>query len=318
MICLLLLLVRAVVILGSFSSPAIAVFEPCHLLCSNEAGRVEARSVVISKVLRRFSLRLETLYVSPRGHYEEGHYQSLPEGAAAHIFEFLPAVSYRPSDNLQFNAGIPWEYNSATNVVLPTLHPTEGTTHEFAPGGIFASIHWLIPTPTEWGLESWFGLGYRLSSPAGTVDVSRDIANFPDKAIEGLGAGTDDIYWVLRNYIFADEAKSWRLGVGAELRAHMLPRWQRLFATTVAYQLWIEHFLFPRWSVLLRVSGFYTNLRVLEITQRSALIMAPNLAYAATEDMTFAFGLSGEVPGTSLNANVLQTIAFHFSIATVF
>lgn len=299
----------------AFADSGESGYEPCHLLCSNEAGRVEAPSSRGPLPLNQFGVRFETAFITPLGHYEDGKYIPMPVGAHAQAIEFLPLFWYRPTENLKFHLGIPWELNRATGVVLPTLHPNEGTTGEFAPAGIIAlSAHWRISSQESGPFESWVGIGYKLSSPQGTTDVS-DYREFPDKAVEGLGVGSDDLYFPLSAEYGIEK---WKLGVGTELRFHMLPRWQRLYALTTAYQAWASYRVLEDWAVTLRFSGYYTALRTLGTSQLAGLIPLTEATWFVSSAVNLSFGLSGEIPGTTLNRNSLQTVRVHSAIALGF
>ena len=222
---------------------------------------------------------------------------------------------FRPTPDIQFNFSTPSELNYSTGVVIPTLHPVPGNQSEFAPNGILGSIYFRIPDASETGFESWAGLGYKLSKASGTLDVSDDLAANPDSAIEGLGAGTDDIYVLAHSILTPESFPDWRLGAGLEIRFHMLPRFERFFGTTLDYQLWAERTIGLKWGTGLRLTGFYTGLRTLGISQYSAAIASPEIFYQASNQTRLTGAISGEVPGASLNHNVLQTVGFSVSLA---
>ena len=254
-------------------------YEPCHLLCSIEAGRVEARSTGAPWERQSFGLRLATVYMSPLGEYEKNLYRPLESGASVHAVQFLNGLWWRPQDWLQINLGMPWEYNRADEVVLPTLHPTDQPSEELEPGGVYASVLGRLPLPRAWRIEAWMGLGYRLSSPVGTVDVSESLADFPDKGVEALGVGSDDSYLLLSTLWRPENLRKWGFGAGAELRIHHLPRFETLFATTGSYRLSAYYFLSPRWSASVSLSGFTTAIHTIGISQTNGLIVTPSLRH---------------------------------------
>jgi hypothetical protein len=297
-------------------SPATG-YAPCHLLCSTDAGRVESLSGRTPEKSASFGFQLETIYLSPLGLYEDGRYVPRAGGSHVEVLQILPVFWWRPKSWLQLSAGIPWELNHARGVVLPTLHPVEGSSSEFAPGGLFLSVQGRLPLSSR-QLDSWIGLGYKLSSSVGTVDVSGDVAEFPDKAVEGLGVGSDDLYFTLRNSYSPAAWPKWSFGASGELRLHMLPRWERLFATTAAYQVWAERALSSRWSASLGLSGYSSDLRTLDLTQRSLLILTPSVTRRLDRHASLSVGFSAEVPGTAINQNALQTLGLHVTLATEF
>ena len=289
-------------------------YEPCHLLCTIESGRAEYRQSDSLLPESLLTFRLESVYVSPRGHYEVGRYQSIAEGASTTVLQFLPSVRFRPNEFLLFSAGLPLEYNRTSGVVLPTLRPTSATQSEIAPGGIFLSAQARVLNATETGLQAWSGLGYRLSSPIGTVDVSGSVKTNPDKALEALGVGSDDIYALASASCAPEQLEEWAFGAGGELRVHMLPKWQRWFATTIAYHSWAQYLFSDEWSGQVRLSGFYTGLRAMPVAQVNAAIFSLRGRYEVGPSLALEFAASSVVPGTALNRNSLQTLSFHTAV----
>jgi hypothetical protein len=261
---------------------------------------------------------LDTVYVSPLGGYQADSFRPLEDGADVHVVQLLNGLWWRPAPWIQCNLGMPWEYNRASKVVLPTLHPSSEASEELEPGGIYASVVGRLPLGEEWNIETWVGVGYRLSAPVGTVDVSETLDTLPDKGVEALGVGSDDTY-LLASALWKPRAlPGWGWGVGGELRVHHLPRFETLFATTVSYRASAHRFLTPRWTASLHLSGFTTRLHTLGISQTNALIVTPQVRYAISDHLALSTGISTEVPGTALNANALQTLSVSLGVETAF
>lgn len=286
-----------------------SVYDPCHLLCANEQGRSELRLIPGNELPREFhyGYRVETTYLKPSGRYETNNFVPIAGNAKVDVIEVLPSLWYRPTPNYQFNFLIPLEWNQTENVVLPSLHPVPGRHTETNPGGILASAHMRLHFSEDPQFEAWGGVGYKLSKPSGTTDVSQDAGPHPDARIEALGVGSDDVYFVYREGYYPTQMPQWSFGMGTELRFHILPRFERWFGTTLDYQLWARRSLGSDWSASLRLSGFYTRVRSVAITQRSAFIFSPELGYRLNGQTDLIASVTGELPERSLNENVLQT-----------
>ena len=298
---------------------ALTEYEPCHFLCSTEAGRVEREDASGVGLAGRWSLKLETIYVRPTGHYEEHDFVPLADDAQVTVIEFLPTAGYWWTDEVLINAGLPYEINRARNVILPTLHPEEGETHENAAGGVWASINKRFQTALSAsgvkGLEPWVGLGYRASSPIGTTDVADDLQTNPDTAIEGLGIGSDDFYTrvALAGASSTGEQLFW---ISFEERLHMLPRFKRIFGRTSSYAVSTE-IPFPyvdRLALTAKLSGFRTVIIPLDVVQQSLLLPSLGLMFRPNQDLSLGVAGSGQVHGTAYNRNTLQTENLHFSV----
>jgi hypothetical protein len=281
-------------------------YEPCHLLCSNEAGRLEGRSLPDLPAANTLRLRMETIYVSPLGAYHAHSYAPIAD-STVRVFELLTAVSYRPAAWLELRASMPWEYNHTRGVALPSLHVIDEPATELAPAGVFASAH--VRLQRSDAVETWLGLGYRLTSAAGTVALSAsDVAENPDKGLEGLGVGTDDIYLAATHRLAPASWGPWSLSGGLEWHVHMLPRFERVYGTTTGYRVSVERELGSRWTIAARVAGFYTSLPRLDIAQVNALIVTPSIGYGLTQGLRVSTGLSSQMPGLAFNRNALQTV----------
>src|SRR5207248_2543484 len=95
----------------------------------------------------------------------------------------------------------------------------------------------------------------------------------PEVGIEGLGIGSDDLY--LNGRLISRASGPWEATVGLEGRLHMLPKWQKIYGTTVAYDLWIGRRVSPDWTVGIRAGGFNTILPTVGVEERSLLELAP-------------------------------------------
>lgn len=290
--------------------PAPDPFAPCHVLCSVETNRHEAsatRDAAEGQPVRDpiAGGRLELAFVHPVGRYAAGEYTPLAAGARVGILQILPSVWVRPVPWLQLGAGMPWEMNEAENVVLPALREEPGITREQAPGGIFASAQVRLPLPATLELEAWAGVGYRLSDPIGTVDVSGVLQEEPALAIEGLGAGTDDIYVRADARWRPVRLGGWTFGAGFELREHTMPRLRNHFATTFAGHLVAAHPLGDRWTLSGTLGGFVTWIEEPEIVQHNLAIARANATWRSDVGLDFGFGVGAVVPGPWLNENAL-------------
>ncbi|MFZ5479478.1 MAG: hypothetical protein ACOZNI_22120 [Myxococcota bacterium] len=154
-------------------------FEPCHLLRSNEAGRIESRSTGGGAGFERFRFRLETDYVGLLGVYTATEeYVAVPDDAAVAVVEWLPTVSVRPRPWLVLHAGLPLELNCSDGVVLPSLHPAVDRHVGVEPGGLFFSGQ--VRAVETVAFSAWGGLRYRLSKKDGTEDVSDKVVAYPE------------------------------------------------------------------------------------------------------------------------------------------
>jgi hypothetical protein len=208
-------------------------YEPCHVLCSNEPGRVENATLRPLYSQRRYAFSLLTAYVSPRGHYENGGYFPVSENAYAHVVEIVARASYRINERLSAQISLPFEYNYSKGLVLPTLHETDTRHAAIEPDGATLMLDYKVPRIFFNHFVTRIGGGYRFSMPAGTIDVSKELEAQPDKALEALGFGSDDLF-VSSSITRLAASGRWDLGIGGEWRIHTLPRFQRRFATTYA------------------------------------------------------------------------------------
>ena len=279
-------------------------YEPCHLLCSNEAGRLEGRSMPLWHDVGLLYLRVEPIWITPLGGYDSHRYRAIAGGASTQVVELLGAVVYRPLPWLGFRASMPWEYNHARGVALPTLHAVPRASSELAPAGIFASAHArLLETAAT---ATWLGAGYRLTSAVGTTELEpSDVIDNPDKGIEGLGTGTDDVYVIAEHELHP--LRRWLFAGSLEWHMHMLPRWERVYATTTGYRLTVRRELGSVFHAGVRLSGFYTSIPRLDIAQTNAVVIAPSLGVHAGDALDLSLGVSSPLPGVLLNRNALQT-----------
>ena len=291
-------------------------YEPCHVFCSNEPGRVENATFRPVDTHRRFAFSLLTAYVSPQGHYEEGDYFPISENAYAHVVEVIARGSYRISESLRAQVSLPFEYNYSKNLVLPTLYETDTRHAALEPDGITVMVDYKIPRVFFHHFFSRIGGGYRFSMPAGTIDVSGELEEQPDKALEALGFGSDDLF--LSGGITRVAASGrWDIGVGGEWRIHTLPRFRRLFATTYAYYMDVRRVMGRRWDVYGRVSGFTTRVHSMDVTQANRAILTAGGYFHYSPTLSFFWAAKGELPFEAVNRNSLSTVGINWGI-TVF
>ena len=217
-------------------TPGFLEYEPCHILCSNEVGRVEENTLRLAQSPRRYAFSLLATYVSPRGHYEEEGYFPVSNQAQAHVLQMVPRLSYQVNQTWRLQLSIPFEYNYANNLVLPTLYETQTTHSAIEPDGATLALEYKVPRIFFQHYSLRLGGGYRFSMPAGTIDVSKELSQQPDKALEALGFGTDDLFLNGGLLRLAASGK-WDIGLGGELRLHTLPR----FRTPLRHDLRLLH-----------------------------------------------------------------------------
>ena len=293
------------------TTPTGPEYEPCHVLCSNEMGRVEPFRLDPFLASRNYAFSLLSAYVSPRGHYEMSGYIPVSAGASAHVLQVVPAFSYFINDTWTAQLRLPFEYNRTRGLVLPTLHE-ENTKHStIEPDGVTLSFEYRVPRRLFARFVARIGGGYRLSMPSGTVDVAAELPQQPDKALEALGFGSDDLF-VTGGLRQIPSRGAWVIGVGGELRLHTLPRLRRRFATTYAYYVDASRRTGSRWQLYGRASGFSTHIRVPKVTQANRAILLAGSYYRCSEAVTLSVALKGEVPLTVANTNSLQTIGLNW------
>ncbi len=289
------------------------LFEKCHLLCTNEAGRTVS-SNADPELFEHFLFRLETVPIRPLGGYDSRGYRRMRSGSTANAVELLPSVVWRPSRDWAAIASFPQEWNRSTGVVLPTLHAENGSRGELAPGRLSLQVAHRFP-----GLRGapWLGLGYALSDPIGTAPVRDDIAANPDLGLEALGIGTDDVFTTADTAVF-ENATFGRVRAGGELRAHTLPRLGTLYGVTLGYHVALDRPISPRVDLGLRISGFRTEVVSQRTAQMNAIVATPTARLHVTEHASVALGVSTEVPGSWLNENSLQTVSGHLILEAGF
>ena len=297
--------------------PAALEYEPCHVLCSNEMGRVEQFPLRSLQSSRNYAFSLLSAYVSPLGHYERAGYVRISDGATAHVLQVVPRVSYLINDVWSVQLSVPFEYNRADGLVLPTLHQTETTHSALEPDGATLSLEYRIPRLFFERIVARVGGGYRVSMPSGTADVSAELEQQPDKALEALGFGSDDLFLTGSVRRLAPAGGLWDVGLGGELRLHTLPRFRKLFATTYAYYVDARRPVGSRWELYGRASGFSTRIRALEVTQANRAILMVGSHFRYSDTMILFLGLKGELPIAAVNTNSLQTVGLNWGV-TVF
>lgn len=287
-------------------------YEPCHLLCVLPSGRTGSRSSEAEPEAGKVTARFEVVSIEPQGRYERDKYVPLARGAQVTVVEFLPSLTYAPTPDWLVSGGWPWEYNKTTGVTLPTLHEVEGTHREVAGGGVWlAASHRFEPVAE--GTRPWAGAGYRFSGPQGTVDVGDELEAHPDKAIEALGVGSDDLYGNVALELTGVSGDASRFWIGGEFRLHMLPRWQRLFATTSAYDLKFTQPMTEPLAASFRVSGFQTYIPSLNVLQSSLVIPAVGVIYTIGPSLSLDLATSTQLHGKRpMNQNSLRTVSLHF------
>lgn len=303
-------------VIGTEAKATPGEFKQCHMLCSNEQGRTELRLIPGNEIPTsfRWAFRLETAYITATGRYDFGNFNSREPDTSALALEFLPSLMFRLTPDIQLNFSIPFEVNHSNGVVIPSLHPVPGNHFEIAPGGILGSIQFRLSYPRSSEFDTWAGVGYKLSDPSGTDDISENLPAYPEATLDGLGSGSDDIYFMTRTTYAPVSAPDWRFGAGLEFRIHMLPRFVRLFGTTLDYQLWAEKKIGPRFGTGLRLTGFRTGLMTLNISQFSSLIASPLVFFQISDETKITGTIFGEVPGAGLNDNVLQTLGISLNL----
>lgn len=290
-------------------------YEPCHVFCSNEPGRVENTLRPVASQ-RRFAFSLFTAYVAPQGHYEEAAYIPVSSRASAHVVEVIARGVYRINEPLSVQLSIPFEYNYSKNLVLPTLHETDTRHAALEPDGLTLSLDYRWQISFFGSYYPRLGAGYRFSMPAGTIDVSEELAAQPDKALEALGFGSDDLF-VQGGVTRVAANGRWDIGIGGELRIHTLPRFQRLFATTYAYYIDLRRSVGPRWDAYVRASGFSTQIRTVDVTQANRAILTGGGYFHYSEALSFFLLAKGEIPFEAVNQNSLRTVGLNWGV-TVF
>ncbi|MFZ5479479.1 MAG: hypothetical protein ACOZNI_22125 [Myxococcota bacterium] len=98
----------------------------------------------------------------------------------------------------------------------------------------------------------------------------------------------------------------------------MLPRFEHLFGVTAGWQVFGARALSPRWTGALKASGFVTRVLDVPITQASLLILNPQVWWEAGDHVVLGAGVLGEVPGTALNDNTLQTVTAQLTVEAGF
>jgi hypothetical protein len=258
---------------------------------------------------------VEVVGISPLGAYAGGEYRPLAKGAEGSALQVLPSLTWRPRDGLAFTVAWPQEINRSNGVVLPSLHPQDGRFSETAPGRLSAHGRLRLPD-AGWAARPWVGLGYALSDPIGTDDIRDSIDEIPEQGLEALGAGTDDAFATFE--LVAAERGPWQFGTGLEGRIHTLPRFRRIYGTTVAWHGYGSRALGAGWSADLRLSGFRTIVTAVSESQANALIVRPSITRELRRGTRLSAGVSSEVPGVSANENSLRTIGVHISVANHF
>jgi hypothetical protein len=299
--------------IAAHETPGFLEYEPCHTLCSNEVGRVEDNTLRLAQSPRRYAFSLLAAYVSPRGHYEEKGYFPVSKQAQAHVLQMVPRLSYQVNQAWRLHLSIPFEYNYADNLVLPTLYETQTTHSAIEPDGATLALEYKVPRVFFQHFTVRLGGGYRFSMPAGTIDVSKELDQQPDKALEALGFGTDDLF--LNGGLLRLAASGrWDIGLGGELRLHTLPRFRTLFATTYAYYIDARRTMGKRWDLYGRASGFSTRIHSMDVTQANRAILTAGTYYRYSDGISLFLGLKGEMPWDKANTNSLQTLGLNWGI----
>jgi hypothetical protein len=276
---------------------------PCHILCVNRAGRAEGEhGDAIPR--ERWSLHVDALSIVPQGQWTSAGYTARPAGSTAFAAELVPTLTYRANRWLSISGGMPQEFNHSRGVVIPTMLPAEGSHSEVAPGRLWAAAHARIAVPDDWQATPIVGAGYGFSSSKGTSDIRDNLPTIPQVGIEGLGIGSDDLY--LTGRLVTRSAGPWEASVGLEGRLHMLPKWQKIFGTTAAYDLYVGRHVGHDWTVGVHAGGFNTILTAVGVEERSLLEIAPVVSRPVARNVRLSAGYDTVVPGRTLNENALQ------------
>ena len=294
-------------------TPGFLEYEPCHILCSNEVGRVEDNTARLTDSARPWAFSLLSAYLAPQGHYEEKEYYPVTGGARARVLQVVPRLSYRINGAWRVQLSVPFEYNRAEGLVLPTLYQTDTRHSAIEPDGATLAFEYRVPRVFFERYSLRLGGGYRFSMPAGTIDVSAELEQQPDKALEALGFGSDDLF--LNGGVLRLAASGrWDVGLGGELRLHTLPRFRTRFATTYAYYLDARRGLGRRWDLYGRASGFVTRVHSMGVTQANRAILTLGAYHHYSEGLSLFLGLKGEVPLKAAHTNSLRTIGVNWGV----
>lgn len=290
-------------------------YEPCHLLCSNEVGRIMPSSLMPIALQHRLAFSFQTAYVSPRGHYEKEAYFPIAGNATTRVVEVVASASYQINEAVRIHVALPFEYNYSKGVVLPTLHESSRSYSELEPDGLTVAVDYRLRGLLPDRFVTRVGAGYRLSAPSWTFDVSRDLEQYPDKALEALGFGSDDLF-VNASLIRVSWGGKWRVGAGGEGRIHTLPRFTRHYGTTLAYYIEGSRQVRPRWDAYSRLGGFVTRIHPLKVTQANGATLAVGTYFHYSDGLSLSLMLKSELPSKATNRNSLQTIGLNVGITT--
>lgn len=290
-------------------------YEPCHVLCSNEVGRVMPSSLMPTTPQHHLAFSFQTAYISPRGHYEKEAYFPIAENATARVAEVVVIASYQINEAVRIHVALPFEYNYSKGVVLPTLHESSRSYSELEPDGLTLAVDYRLRGLLPDRFITWVGAGYRLSAPSWTFDVSRDLGQHPDKALEALGFGSDDLF-LNASVTRVSWGGKWRVGAGGEVRIHTLPRLTRHYGTTLAYYIDGRRQVRSRWDTYGRLGGFVTRIHPLKVTQANGVALAVGTYFHYSNGLSLSLMLKSELPSKAINRNSLQTIGLNWGITT--